>query len=441
MLILGLFWSKDISPKKSKYHVVIYVNLDLEEFFKKTNKEEYEIFKSLFAQEKEKFAVIKISGALLEEHEDLIAEDIAYLNKLGLYPIIVHGAGSSLDKKLASSTKINGLRVTKKEDIPIIIQTFSEIASSLCSKINSFGGKSALVEGVFECEKIQGVGEVGEIKNTFSEKIIGCVQSHSSPIISPIGNFGEDKLNINADSAAKGICKVIKPKKFILLTSTGGILDASGNLVNFLNLSSENAFSDLSGGMLVKAKEAKAVLESVPDMEVVITSPQNLLYELFTIKGKGTILKNHVLCWENNLNNLNKATVKDVIEHSFGKKLVDNYFDSDIVDVLYEKNLDGLAVIIKQGNFFYLDKFAVKKHAQGKGIGKSIWLELVKKYPSFTWRASQINPVNSFYTKHCDGLIKKGKWNIYWKGLNHEDVLSVAESISQKKSSFKEVSL
>ncbi len=235
------------------------------------------------------------------------------------------------------------------------------------------------------------------------------------------------------------MCKVIKPKKFILLTSTGGILDASGNLVDFLNLSSENAFDILSGGMLVKAKEAKSVLESVPDTEVVITSPKDLLYELFTIKGKGTILKNHVLFWENNLNNMNKATVKEVIEHSFGKKLCEEYFDSEVVDVLYEKNLDGLEVVKKEGDFFYLDKFAVKKHAQGKGIGKSLWGELTKKYPSFTWRSSQANPINSFYTKNCDGLIKQGKWNVYWKGLSYDKVISVASSISEKKSSFKEV--
>ena len=81
-------------------------------YLEKTGKKsEFDLFLNIFKSiPKTKFAVIKISGKTLENKIDQIAEDIAYLNKLGIYPIIIHGAGSTLDRKLPQSKKIEGIR-------------------------------------------------------------------------------------------------------------------------------------------------------------------------------------------------------------------------------------------------------------------------------------------------------------------------------------------
>lgn len=94
------------------------------DFFKKTGKEEFELFKGIYGQDKEKFAVIKISGATLENKEEEIGENLAFLAKMGIFPVVVHGAGTKLDKKLPNSVKVNGVRVTTNASLPVIEAAF-----------------------------------------------------------------------------------------------------------------------------------------------------------------------------------------------------------------------------------------------------------------------------------------------------------------------------
>lgn len=46
------------------------------------------------------FAVIKVGGAILTEHLDELCRSLLFLNELGLYPVIVHGAGPQLNRLL-----------------------------------------------------------------------------------------------------------------------------------------------------------------------------------------------------------------------------------------------------------------------------------------------------------------------------------------------------
>jgi acetylglutamate kinase len=171
----------------------------------------------------------------------------------------------------------------------------------------------------------------------------------------------------------------------------------------------------------------------------VITSPKNILYELFTVKGKGTLLKYHELAVENDFSKIDEEKLKETIEDAFKKKLKSGYFSQNITQVIYEKSFGGLAMFTKMGEFDYLDKFAVKKEFQGTGLGKSIWLEIKKNHPSFVWRANPKNPINAFYLKNCDGFKKCGAWNVYWNGLSLNDVAKAVLFTVQKKPSFIEV--
>ena len=414
-----------------------FMQEQLMEFFKKTGKDEFDLFKGIYEQDKEKFAVIKISGATLEKNEDEIAMDIAFLNKMAIFPIVIHGAGSKLDNVLPNSIKINGSRVTKKEDIPIIEGVFDGIASSLVNKIGLNGGKAVIIKEIFSCEKIASFGEVGKIINLNKLSIIDAINSGKTPIISPIGlSIKGEKLNINADSAAKEVTKVIQPKKYILLTETGGILDNNEEIIPFINLSNKEALSGISGGMLLKAKEAKDFLIANKETEVVITSSKNLLPEIFTVKGKGTMLKYIELKSTKTYNEVGIKKIKSLLNDSFGKELKKTFFDEKPIELILEKELGGLAIIKKVGGFNYLDKFVVKKEFWGKAIGKSIWSEVCQKYTSFVWRANPINPINCFYQKNCDGFTKTDKWIVYWKGINNNKILEVISAVESKETSF-----
>ena len=85
------------------------------------------------------FAVIKIGGAVLEEHVESLASALAFLRNLGLMPIILHGAGPQLDIALEEASietvKKRGLRVTTPEVMevarPVIYRANRRLVSAL----------------------------------------------------------------------------------------------------------------------------------------------------------------------------------------------------------------------------------------------------------------------------------------------------------------------
>jgi len=396
--------------------------------------QDFEMFVRMFKNlPKMQFAVIKISGQTLENHLDVIAEDIAFLNKLEVFPVVIHGAGSVLDKKLPQSKKVNGIRVTSAEDMTIIKEVFEEINIQLVDKIKEKGGQAISVGDVFECMQMSKYGYVGDIKKVNLTKIKEAVDAGRTPVISPLGQNKDIYYNINADTTAKELAKAVNPKKFILLTETGGILDEEGKIVPFLNLSPGCDYDQITGGMLLKIEEIQDFLKNAKECSVVITSARNLLKEIFTIKGSGTFIKYHEICYVEDLNRLDKGKAKSAIESAFSKTMVDGYFENGIKAAFFEKNYEGIAIMKEVNGIPYLDKFAVAKPYQGTGLGKSLWMEITKRYPGFLLRAALDNPFNPFYTKHCDGMMKKNGWIIYWKNLSFQDAMSRVNTISEIK--------
>ena len=48
----------------------------------------------------QQFAVIKVGGAIISDHLGSLASALAFLNHVGLYPIVIHGAGPQLNEML-----------------------------------------------------------------------------------------------------------------------------------------------------------------------------------------------------------------------------------------------------------------------------------------------------------------------------------------------------
>ena len=102
-------------------------NLDnkIKEFWPKNGPSTHEVGKYVKKYLKEKI-VIKCGGRVLLDPVlfDNFIEDIATLKKLGLTPIVVHGGGSRIKKrldKLNIETKfILGLRVTDQKIIKVV---------------------------------------------------------------------------------------------------------------------------------------------------------------------------------------------------------------------------------------------------------------------------------------------------------------------------------
>ena len=64
-----------------------------------------------------RFAVVKVGGGIIADQLDELASALAFLHRLGLRPVVLHGAGPQVDKALngagIETRKHDGLRVTE----------------------------------------------------------------------------------------------------------------------------------------------------------------------------------------------------------------------------------------------------------------------------------------------------------------------------------------
>ena len=417
----------------------------LTKFIEQTVKaKEFQLFLDLMhATPSMRYAVIKVSGSSLENQMDTLAESLVFLSQLGLFPVMVHGAGSAIDEKLPHSVKKDGLRVTSKEGMGVIAGIFERIAQVFVSKIEEKGGKAGIARGVFSCTSKPGYGQVGDINAVSLAPIEALVSNGILPIVSPIGfDSNGTPLNINADTAAKSLVNALCPKKFLLITDTGGILDSQGKLLSFINLT-EDYSSYITGGMLLKVNEIKEFLQHASsETAVVITSAENLLKELFTVKGCGTFIKYHVIHTTDKLSELDLPKVKFLLEDAFQKTLVDDYFKdaSKFKRIIYQKDYEGIVILKEINGIPYLDKFAVLRSCSGNGLGKTLWLETLKHYPKMIWRAAAKNPFNGFYYGQSDGTVKTPEWHVFWRNLDEAELLSAVKAATQLPKTLLEVS-
>src|SRR5690349_587472 len=84
-----------------------------------------------FAQlDAKRFAVVKVGGAVLRDDLDALTSSLAFLQQVGLTPIVVHGAGPQLDDELNAAgivkQTVNGLRVTSPKALAIVRRVFQE---------------------------------------------------------------------------------------------------------------------------------------------------------------------------------------------------------------------------------------------------------------------------------------------------------------------------
>lgn len=375
------------------------------------------------------FAIIKISGATLEKHIESIAEDIAFLNKFGLYPLIVHGAGSALDK-VVNNAKINGIRCTSNDDIGKVENISSTLSARLIEAIENKGSSAVSLSRVLECEFLDKdiYGNVGKITGINKNKIIQAVKDGKTPVFSNIG-YSKDALplNMNADYTAQKLFEYFTPKRLFFITDTGGVLDKKGKIIQHINLSDFNSATD---GMLFKLETIKEIIRKSPNSAIVIGSADSLAKEVFTIQGSGTYISNFKICKSDSKNDVDKNKLRDLLNSSFNKILSADYFDDEIKCCYHHNEYKAVAIIKTLNEYDYLCKFAVAPTHQGTGLAKYIWEILIKEHPKLVWRSKSGNSANNFYNSRCNGMVKIDGWNVYWYGHKYLEQAIINEILN-----------
>jgi len=381
-----------------------------------------------------RFAVIKVGGAVLENDLDNLCSSLAFLESIGLFPIVVHGAGPQLNKNLDAagikSEFISGQRVTSPAVLKIAKKTFIQQNLTLANGLQAMGVKtSSITSGVFNAKKSSNaaLGFVGEVDSIDLEPINTAINSGAIPILSSLAETESGQsLNINADMATNQLAIALKPYKIIFLTDTGGLLNKENNIISSVNLMTDldNLLAQdwLHGGMKLKIKQIADILEQLPaTASVSITKPLHLSKELFTHKGSGTLIRKgeSILSFAQGDLNFDQQKLTELMETSFSKTLNSDYFSSTTIKAAYITQCYRAAAIITEENgFAYLDKFVVADEAKGEGLGKTLWKIIKTNNPTLYWRCKPGNIINSFYFNHSDGCYKTQNWNVFWYGID-----------------------
>ncbi len=258
-----------------------------------------------------KRCVIKFGGAAMAKDGALRAfcDDVMLLHSVGLSPIVVHGGGSAITRALeargASSEFIEGLRVTSATDIETVESVLDSINADLVALLNRRGAHAIGLSGsdaaLLRAKKLVRddgrdlghVGELVEVNKTFLESLLA---QQYIPVISPIG-LGPDgeSFNMNGDMVAAGIATALGVERLIYLSDVPGIIEA-GELITDLTpttLRGKLAAGIVQGGMAIKATSILDALAGGVQAVHLIDgrTPHNVIAELFTDRGVGTIVR------------------------------------------------------------------------------------------------------------------------------------------------------
>lgn len=357
--------------------------------------DEARFYADLFAaQDPERFALIVLDPRCLKNPllESLIS-NIRILSDLGLYPVLLVGA---LDDD-RTSVRFQSQRLAKE----------LESVSVKTAKLNT-----ASYGLIPEVRQKAGMGRLPILEMTEQER-------------------GPTLLSL---------AKELRPAKIIFLQPSGGI-SQKGRRVAVVNIDHPETMVDaatLSTGQTRFMDTVKAMAGEFDHKCVyVIASPLNLLAELFTTKGSGTMIrKGASILQSRSVDTLDQDAIKHSIETAFDKMLRSEFLEQDIFKTFIDSQYRGGAIFTRLDGLPYLSKFWVVEAAQGEGIARDIWDVIQAQVPAFFWRSRRHNPFNEWYMRHCDGMQVSGQWRVFWVGLSAPEVPGAVLAATHKQDDF-----
>ncbi|MBL8115344.1 MAG: hypothetical protein JNK60_20850 [Acidobacteria bacterium] len=349
------------------------------------------------ARPREQFAVLSIDANVMAGATDAVVQDLKFLSALGLFPTVVLGIFQPAD------------------------------AGAHARRLH----RHLAAEGVDVVELAPGAPDL-------AARITSVAASGSVPVVVFPPRDGEpaaDRL-----SRLEQLVKELQARKLLFLHRPGG-LRQGGILVPIVNLTTDVpallASKEMSRKEALILEGARRLAEEMAPLSfsVAVTSPLNVLRELFTIKGAGTLLRRGArivrrTAWDG----VDVPRVAELLTSSFGRAPAADFFTRTPGRVYLEESYRGCAILVDTELGAYLSKFAVSAEAQGEGIARDLWDALAADTPVVFWRARRGNPIAEWYDKLCDGLARFPEWTVYWKGLDPEAIpAAIAFSLGQPR--------
>ena len=264
----------------------------------------------------DKIVVIKYGGNAMvdDELKRAFADDIVFLRRCGLKPVVVHGGGPQISSMLGRlgipSEFRGGLRVTSPEAMDVVRMVLvGQVGRELVGLLNAHGplavGLSGEDAGLFTATRrgvtIDGeqvdIGLVGEVTQVRPETVLDLIDNGRIPVIATVAPDEDGAVhNVNADTAAAALAVALEAHRFIVLTDVEGLYadwPTCEQVIARIKPSELTAMlPSLEAGMIPKIEACvQAVTEGVHRATIIDGRvAHSLLLEIFTTEGNGTMV-------------------------------------------------------------------------------------------------------------------------------------------------------
>lgn len=397
-------------------------------------------FSSVSSQQ---FAVIKVGGAIITEHLDTLSSALAFLNHVGLFPVVVHGAGPQLNRMLEAAGVEpqfeDGIRITDGKTLELARSLFLEENLKLVEELENRGVRARpITSGVFTAsfldkEKYNLVGKINKVdKNPIQAAIkAGCLPILTSMAETPEGQV----LNVNADVAAGELARALQPLKIVYLSEKGGLFNGdTKEKISAINLDEE--YDDLMKqwwvrhGTRLKIKEMKELLVDLPrSSSVAIIHPADLQKELFTDSGAGTLIRRgnkvHIATDVSQIQDL-EAFTKVLVRDREGldaKATVDRFVEGlreREFSAYFDEPMEALAVVLPpqaSSSLAQLATFTITKAGWLTNVADNVFASIKKDFPKLLWTVKADDENLTWFFDKADGSLSRDGEVLFWTGI------------------------
>ena len=185
-----------------------------------------------------KIVVIKYGGnAMIDDELKLaFAQDIVFLRRAGVKPVVVHGGGPQISSMLGrldiQSEFRGGLRVTSPEAMDVVRMVLvGQVGRELVNLINRYapfavglsGEDAGLFTAVPKLIEVDGeevnLGQVGDVASVNPAAVLDLIEAGRVPVVATVAPGPDDLIyNVNADTAAAALAVALNAERLVMLT-------------------------------------------------------------------------------------------------------------------------------------------------------------------------------------------------------------------------------
>ncbi|KAL8924211.1 MAG: hypothetical protein Q9208_004175 [Pyrenodesmia sp. 3 TL-2023] len=406
-------------------------------------------FSSVSSQQ---FAVIKVGGAIITEHLQALTSALAFLNHVGLFPVVVHGAGPQLNKMLEEAGVEpqfeDGIRITDGKTLALARSLFLEENLKLVDELENLGVRARpITSGVFTADYLdkKKYNLVGKINKVDKNPIEAAIRAGSLPILTSMAETPEGQvLNVNADVAAGELARALQPLKIVYLSEKGGLYNGDTNQKisaidldeEYENLMDKNNPKNwwVRHGTRLKIKEMKELLDDLPrSSSVAIIHPADLQKELFTDSGAGTLIRrgNKVhtstkLSDFSDIEAFKKVLIRDR-EALDAKATIDRYVQAlgeREFKAYFDEPMEALAIVLPPqagSSMAQLATFTITKSGWLTNVADNVIAAIKKDFPQLMWTVKTDDENLTWFFDKADGSLSKEGETMFWVGVKSGD--------------------